>query len=115
MPAADITVTATFKATPPNTYSISGTVSGDVQAGVTVEADAAHSAITDASGNYTIGGLVDGTYTVTPSLTGYTFTPVSRDITVNGANENGVDFTSATIVSTYTLTVEHGTGSGSFS
>jgi hypothetical protein len=115
MPAANITVTATFKATPPNTYSISGTVSGDVQAGVTVEADAAHSAITDASGNYTIGGLVDGTYTVTPSLTGYTFTPASRDITVNGANENGVDFTSATIVSTYTLTVEHGTGSGSFS
>ena len=60
MPAQDITVTATFKAGQPSTYSISGTVSGDVQQGVVVAVDATNSATTDASGNYTISGLADG-------------------------------------------------------
>ena len=33
--------------------------------------------ITDANGNYGFGGLQTGTYTVTPSLAGYTFVPTS--------------------------------------
>jgi len=86
MPAQNITVTATFKQAPPNTHSISGTITGDVQAGVTVAVDATHSATTDASGNYTIGGLADGSYTVTPTLGGYTFAPGTANATVAGSD-----------------------------
>jgi len=117
MPAQNITVTATFKGGQPNTYSISGTVSGDVQQGVAVAVDATHSATTDANGNYTISGLVDGTYTVTPTLAGYTFTPATASATVSGADVTGVDFTAASSGggTQYTLTVNDGTGSGQYS
>jgi len=115
MPAQDITVTATFKAAPPNTFSISGTVTGDIQQGVTVAVDATHSATTDASGNYTISGLADGTYTVTPTITGYTFTPATASATVSGADVTGVDFTSTqNAAPKFTLTVNNGTGSGEY-
>jgi hypothetical protein len=93
MTAQNITVTATFKQAPPNTHSISGTVSGDIQQGVAVAVDATHSATTDASGNYTISGLNDGTYTVTPTLAGYTFAPATASATVSGADVTGVNFT----------------------
>jgi hypothetical protein len=92
MPAQNITVTAAFDDAQGSTYSLSGTVSGDVQQGVTVSVDAAHSAVTDANGNYTINGLVDGSYTVTPTLKGYTFTPATASATVSGADVTGVDF-----------------------
>ena len=51
------------------------------------------SVVADGAGNYTITGLPNATYTITPSLAGYTFTPVSRQVTVNGANVTGVNFT----------------------
>jgi O-glycosyl hydrolase len=49
----------------------------------------------DASGNYTFAGLANGTYTVTPSKTGYTFTPTSRAVTLSGANRTGTNFTAS--------------------
>ena len=49
----------------------------------------------DASGNYTFSGLANGTYTVTPSKSGYTFTPTSRTVTISGANVTGVSFTTS--------------------
>jgi VCBS repeat-containing protein len=93
MPAQNVTVTATFDDAPAGTYNISGTITGDVLAGVTVAVDTTHSATTDVSGNYTISGLADGTYTVTPSLSGYTFNPATASATVSGANVTGIDFT----------------------
>ncbi|MBI3358315.1 MAG: hypothetical protein HY037_01820, partial [Nitrospirae bacterium] len=36
---------------------------------------------------------VNGIYTVTPSKTGFTFSPVSRTFTINGANITGMNFT----------------------
>jgi hypothetical protein len=98
MPAQNITVTATFKPAPPSTHSISGTVSGDIAQGVVVSTDAAHSATTDASGNYTISGLADGAYTVTPALTGYTFTPATASATLSGADVTGIDFVGTKIL-----------------
>lgn len=77
------------------TYSISGTVSGTATAGVTMTLSGAASAITttDSSGNYSFTGLANGSYTVTPSRTGYTFNPAtSSSTTVNGANVTGVNF-----------------------
>ncbi len=72
------------------TYSISGNVG---TAGATVTAGSA-SATSDAAGDYTISGLSAGTYTVTPSKSGCTFTPASRSVTV-GPNATGVDFTAS--------------------
>jgi hypothetical protein len=79
----------------PTTYSISGTVTlstGGALSGVTVSTGSA-SATTDTSGNYTISGLANGTYTVTPSKSGYTFSPANYSVTINGADVTGKNFT----------------------
>src|SRR5258708_29050464 len=44
-------------------------------------------------GNYSLNGLANGSYTVTPSLTAYSFTPTSRSVTLSGANQTSVNFT----------------------
>jgi len=49
---------------------------------------------TNSSGTYSFSGLANGTYTVTPSLSGYTFTPSSQSVTISGANRTGINFTS---------------------
>ncbi len=83
------------------TYSISGAVSGAVASGVTMTLAGAGSATTTTAsdGTYTFSGLANGSYTVTPSLSGYTFTPASRSVTISGANQTGANFTSATATS----------------
>jgi len=78
------------------TYSVSGAVidsQGNPFPDVTVSAGE-QSASTDGQGNYTISGLVAGTYMVTPTLVGYGFVPSSTDVTVNetAGNAAGVDF-----------------------
>jgi hypothetical protein len=85
------------------TYSIAGTVSGAVVAGVTMTLGgaASGSASTNASGNYSFGGLADGSYTVTPTLPGYSFSPTSTAVTVAGANVTGRNFTATAL--TYSL------------
>ena len=85
--AATFSVTATVVTGTP-TYSIAGSAG---TAGATVTAGAA-SATSDASNNYTLSGLVAGTYTVTPSKTGCTFSPASLSVTV-GPNATGKSFT----------------------
>ena len=47
----------------------------------------------DGLGNYTIGGLVAGAYTLTPSLVGYTFVPTDQVVTLTTASMTGIDFT----------------------
>ncbi len=84
-----------FTATATTTYSISGTITkstGGALSGVAVSCTGA-SATTDASGNYTLSGLANGTYTVTPTLAGYTFSPVNQSVTISGANVTGKNFT----------------------
>jgi len=88
----DKNVTAEFVSI--GTYSISGTVTdkdGDGVAGVTVTADG-QTDTTDANGDYAIGGLAAGTYTVTPSKDGCIFDPASREVTV-GPDKTEADFT----------------------
>jgi streptogramin lyase len=86
------------------TYSISGVVSGAVATGVAVSLTgaAAVSTTTNTSGHYDFIGLTNGSFTVTPSLTGYAFTPGNRNVTVTG-NKPGQDFVSQAVV-TGTLT-----------
>ena len=77
-------------------FNISGTVSpGSAGSGATLTLSGAASATTTAntSGAYTFTGLANGTYAVTPSRTGYTFSPTSQTATVSGANVTGVNFT----------------------
>lgn len=85
--------------TPAPTYSISGTVSDPMGVTITVTGGTANTgATTDAFGKYTVTGLVDGTYTVTPSKTNYTFTPRSTSITIRGANMTVPNFTAGKAV-----------------
>jgi hypothetical protein len=85
-----------FTGTPPaSTYSITGTIttsSGTAISGVSVSRGAA-SVATNSSGVYTFTGVANGSYTITPSLTGYTFSPVNRSVSVSGANVSGQNFT----------------------
>jgi len=99
-----------FTASAVPTYSISGTVSGAVVSGVTLSLTGVATASTtsDSSGNYTFAGLANGAYTVTPSKTGYTFTPANLAATVSGANQTGINFLS-TAIPTYSIS---GTVSG---
>jgi len=87
------------------TLSISGTITPTAGgSGATVTLSGAAPAVTTAntSGNYTFPGLANGTYAVTPSNIGYTFSPVSQSVTVNGANKTGVNFT-ATVQQTHSV------------
>lgn len=85
------------------TYSIRGTVTrdGTALAGVTVSAGTT-SDTTAADGTYSLMGLAAGTYTVTPSLGGFTFAPVSRSVAV-GPDRTGVDFAASAEASPVTL------------
>ena len=75
--------------------SIAGTVRGAVAANVTITLSGASNAVTttDSNGNYRFSGLLNGTYTVTPSFSGYAFTPANIRLTVN-SNSTGNEFTS---------------------
>ncbi|MBS1109859.1 MAG: Cna domain protein, partial [Anaeromyxobacteraceae bacterium] len=81
--------------TPAATYAISGTVTGSVGSGVTLSLSGAASSTTTtgASGSYSFGSLANGSYTVTPSRLGHSFSPASIAVSVNGADAGGKDFT----------------------
>ncbi len=101
--------------TAPTTYTLSGTITtstGTALSGVTVSTGST-SATTNSTGAYTLSGLANGTYTVTPTLSGYSFSPVNRSVTVNGANVTGQNFTgTATAPTTYTISGTISTSTG---
>jgi hypothetical protein len=74
------------------TFSISGNA-GVAGATVSWSDTSTGSTTADGSGNYSITGLSNGSYVVTPSLAGYTFSPTSQNETVSGSNISGVNFT----------------------
>ena len=82
-----------------NAFIISGTVSNlsgvTMTLSVTLNGASLATTITDASGNYSFSGLSNGTYTVTPSKTGYTFVPASETVTISGKDVTKVNFTSS--------------------
>jgi hypothetical protein len=93
-------------------WVISGTVTGDVQVGVTItlSGNASETTTTDDPGNYSFTGLSNGTYTVTPSLSGYTFSPSSKSVTISGANQTA-NFTATAVTYSISGTVTYN-GSG---
>jgi len=77
------------------TSSTKNTVSGQVirngvgLAGVTINLNGGGSnsqQVTDSNGNYAFTSIANGTYILTPSLTGYSFSPLSVNVTVNNWN-----------------------------
>ncbi|MCL5024018.1 MAG: carboxypeptidase regulatory-like domain-containing protein [Nitrospirae bacterium] len=91
-----------FTATGGGSYNIYGAVatsggSGLAEVTITLSGTAAGTTITDSSGEYGLTGLVNGTYTITPSLSGYTFSPTSRPVTINSGNVTGQNFTGTEI------------------
>lgn len=74
--------------------SLSGHVkdsSGNEITGVSVSAGGSISNTTDTGGQYLFSGLVTGTYTLTPTTSGYFFDPPTRIVTVL-TNTYGLDF-----------------------
>jgi hypothetical protein len=87
------------------TWSISGTISGAGGAGATVTLSGAANAstIADALGNYKFSGLANGPYTLTPAQTQYTFAPSSSSVSINGADETGVNFVAQSSAPTWSI------------
>jgi hypothetical protein len=68
--------------------AISGIIRGAAGAGATVALVGTAPATTtaDAYGIFSFSSLANGSYAVTPTATGATFTPATQVVTVNGAN-----------------------------
>jgi formylglycine-generating enzyme required for sulfatase activity len=98
-------VNATTPADTVTTYSISGAITsgGSALTGVTVSlsGSGSQSATNDSSGNYTFSAVPAGSYTLTPSKTGYTFTPSTVSVTVS-ANLTGQNFTASAVATSPT-------------
>jgi hypothetical protein len=87
-------------------YAISGVVTPAAGgSGATVSLAGVASAITtaDDSGNYSFGGLANGRYAITPSKNGYSFSPASQVVTINGADVTDVNFTATPVHPTYSI------------
>ncbi len=97
------TAKVTTSTTP--TFSISGNAG---TSGATVTAGSA-SATSDGSSNYTISNLAAGTYTVTPSKSGCTFSPTSASVTITSANVTGINFTASCTAPTFSISGNAGT------
>ena len=64
----------------------------------------------DATGSYTFANVSNGTFTVTPSKSGVTFSPSSQAVTVNAANVTGVNFSATAPTGTISGTVTNSSG-----
>jgi len=64
---------------------------------LTLDSDPERSAVTDATGRYAFQALAEGTYTLTPSLAGYVFSPPQRSVTLTAAPVSDLDFRAVAI------------------
>jgi len=78
------------------TFTLSGTISpasAGSGAAVVLSGPVGATVTANSSGSYSFPGLTNGTYSVTPSKSGFAFSPGSQSATVNGANLTGINFT----------------------
>lgn len=88
---------------PSATHTISGNVVDNVGSGfegvtVTLSGDASGTQQTDPNGDYSFPDLTGGSYTLTPSMEGFSFDPPSRAVTIAGDDVTGQDFAAVTDV-----------------
>lgn len=76
----------------PITYNISGSIIGASGVTVTLSGDKSATTTTDSDGKYSFSGLNNGSYRITPSISGYSFSPSYIDTTINNADSNGINF-----------------------
>ena len=107
----NLSIVEVLAASGSSTWSISGTISGGSGSTVTLSGASSATTTADANGNYSFTGLANGSYTVTPSKSGSTFSPASQPVTINSANQTGVNFTAT--VSTWSISGTISGGSGS--
>lgn len=81
-----------FVATAPTTYSLLGKVSGADNVTLTLAGDTAATTSTDGSEHYAFNHLSNGTYSITPSKTGFGFSPSSRTLTISDESITGNNF-----------------------
>lgn len=98
-------VAPALAAAPPQVYiyGVCSAVATSAVATVTLSGHATATTTANSAGNYTFTGLANGSYTVTPSNGGYSFTPASQSVTVNGADVSGINFTGATVPTIYSI------------
>lgn len=85
---------------PPPTYTVSGFVnatSGPAVAGVTIALSGTRngSTLSSSGGYYSFSDLPNGSYTLTPTRAGYTFSPPSLLVVVSNANVSDRNFTAS--------------------
>jgi hypothetical protein len=94
-------------------YSISGRVStstGIAIPNVKVTCNGSNTTVlTNSAGYYTFNYIPNGSWVVTPALSGYSFSPTSKTVTVNEANVSGQNFIGSM---GYTITGRISTSSG---
>src|SRR5271156_6986021 len=81
---------------PSGTFQISGSISPQATgngASVALSGPIAASTTGNGSGNYSFFNLTNGGYAVTPSRTGYIFSPTVQAVSINGADVSGINFT----------------------
>ncbi len=87
-----------FQVTSGTTFQVQGTArTGGTPLPNVVITDGTRSATTDSLGTYTLVGVPPGSFTLTPTLSGYAFVPATLAVTVTTANLTGRDF-STTVV-----------------
>lgn len=85
------------------TFGLTNTISGQMTlanaplAGVTLTLSSGQSTQTNTSGNYYLTDLPAGTLTLTPTLTGYVFSPTTRTVTLP-PGQNGLNFSATALV-----------------
>ena len=95
------------------TYTVTGVVrdgGGVGMAGVTVS-DGTRTAVTDGTGSYTLNAVPVGSYTLTPTKSGYSFAPGSLGLTVAN-NLSGQNFTGTLLTYTVSGRIADGTSTG---
>ncbi len=80
----------------PTTADITGTITnslgGGAMSGVTVANSGAPSTSSNGSGVYSFADLANGSYTITPSVYNYIFSPLSRTVNLAGTDATGQNF-----------------------
>src|SRR5205085_3074958 len=95
-PATDQYNLAIAEVRPPvvGPYSVSGNLSANGNgATVMLSGTMSQTVTADASGNYSFGFLISGSYTVTPSKPGYAFSPPNQLVSVTGSSISNLNFT----------------------
>jgi hypothetical protein len=84
--------------------TISGTVTGPWVSGVTIalSGTGTGSTTTDPSGNYSFTGLTGGSYTLTPSLAGYTYSP-SAPVVSTSASPATQNFAATSVITSHSI------------